>query len=66
MYSTGEMRIRNAYSTGQMIDFIDFKKPAFEPLTAFRIDVASTQAGLVIPRTAGPVGELQIMICGPV
>ena len=40
-------------------DLINFKKPAFEPLTAFRVDVESRHAGLVIPRTAGPVGELQ-------
>ena len=51
--------LRNAYSTGQMTDLINFKKPAFKPLTAFRVDVESRHAGLIIPRTTGPVGELQ-------
>ena len=51
--------LRNAYSTGQMANLTNFKKPAFEPLAAFRVDVESTHAGLVIPRTTGPVGELQ-------
>jgi len=51
--------LKNAYLTGKSTDLINFKKPAFEPLTAFRVDVESRHAGLVIPRTAGPVGELQ-------
>ncbi len=42
-----------------MIDSIDFKKPAFEPVTAFRNIVELRHAELVISRTDGPVDELQ-------
>ena len=50
---------RNAYLYGQMNDSNNFKKPAFEPLTVFRVDVELRHATLVIPALAGPVGELQ-------
>ena len=53
--------IQNDYVTGRMIDSIDSKKPAFEPLTAFRVKVDSRHAGLVILRTTEPSMNFKLL-----